>query len=471
MNRFSRRSVLAGAAGAAALSLAPGFSAAAAFRLSAAPGEAGLVVPDGPPTRAWLYNGQAPGPVLRARQGDTLTVEVENQLAEPTTVHWHGLRVPVEMDGVPYLSQPPIQPGERFTYTLPLEDAGTFWYHPHINSSEQVGRGLHGLLIVEEPPEAAARLGADREITWALDDWRLDQEAQIAPFGGFHDKSHGGRFGNVLTVNGSYLTNTSLRSGERVRLRICNVANAQSFHLRFAPFDPWVVALDGHPIAPRRLGDGGLWLGAGQRADLVLDVDLEPGETARVIDDAFGSERAFEVMTWRVTAEAPVRKQPLSPPERLPANPVPLPDLSQARSHKLLFEGGAMGGMREAMMGGKMMSMRDLAEAGRLWALNGAVPGDMYNTPPLFSFAKGETQIIELENRTAWRHPIHLHGHSFRVLAGESVETADLRDTVLLQPEDTARIAFVADNPGKWMLHCHVLEHQASGMMGVVEVA
>ena len=468
MSTFSRRGVLAAAT---ALSLTPRVALGAPLRLTAAPGEAGLVVPDGPATRAWLYNDQAPGPVLRARQGETLVVEVENQLSEPTTVHWHGLRVPVEMDGVPYLSQPPIKPGERFTYRLPLEDAGTFWYHPHVNSSEQVGRGLHGLLIVEEPPGIAARLGADREIAWVLDDWRLDQQAQIVPFGGFHDKSHGGRFGNVLTVNGTYLTSTDLRAGERVRLRICNVANAQSFHLRFAPFDPWVVALDGHPIAPRRLGDQGLWLGSGQRADLILDVELDPGATARVIDDAYGPDQAFEVMTWRVSSNAPLREELLPAPEALPRNPLSVPDLAQARAHKLLFEGGARGGLREAMMGGKMMSMRELAQAGRLWAINGVVPDDIYNAPPLLSFTRGETQIIELENRTAWRHPIHLHGHSFRVLTDEGLDGADTRDTVLLQPQESARIAFVADNPGKWMLHCHVLEHQASGMMGVVEVA
>lgn len=402
-----------------------------------------------------------------------LFVEVENQLDEPTTVHWHGLRLPVEMDGVPFLSQAPIAPGERFTYRLPLEDAGTFWYHPHVNSSEQVGRGLHGLLIVEEQPEIAARLGVDREILWALDDWRLDQEAQIAPFGGFHDKSHGGRFGNVLTVNGTYLTREELRAGERVRLRICNVANAQSFRLRFAPFDPWLVALDGHPVAPRRFGDEGLWLGAGQRADLVLDVDLDPGSTAKVIDDAYGPDRAFEVMTWTVSERSPLRENTLDPPQTLPRNPVAIPDLKDAMEHQLVFEGGARGGLREAMMGGRMVPMRELAEAGRLWAINGKVPQDLYSSAPLLSFRKGETQIIALINRTRWLHPIHLHGHSFHVIEHETgaLSEADIRDTVLLRPDQTARIAFVADNPGKWMLHCHVLEHQAAGMMGVVEVA
>lgn len=473
MTSMTRRAVLAGAAGAAAVSFAPSILRAAPFRLIAAPGEAGLVVPDGPATKAWLYNGVSPGPVLRARQGETLTVEFENGLDEPSTVHWHGLRVPVEMDGVPYLSQPPVKPGERFTYTLPLEDAGTFWYHPHINSSEQVGRGLYGVLVVEEPPEVAARLQADREIVWALDDWRLDKQGQLTEFGNFHDKSHAGRVGNVLTVNGTYLTRTELRAGERVRLRVANTANAQTFRLRFAPLDPWLIALDGHPVEPRRLGEEAFWLGAGQRADFVLDVDLEPGATAKMMDVAYGEDYAFELMTWNVSAEPRLRDAPLGPPERLPDNPIARPDLAAAHRRELVFEGGAMGGMMGAMMGGRMHGMRELAEAGRIWAMNGVVPEDLHHAAPLFSFARGETQMIRLENQTAFRHPIHLHGHSFHVL-GEGPDPlagAAVRDTVLLQPEETARIAFVADNPGKWMLHCHVLEHQESGMMGVVDVA
>ena len=472
MTLFTRRQTLGGGAGLALAAALPRPSAAAPLRLVAAPGQAGLVTPDGPPTDAWLYNGRAPGPVLRAMQGETLTVEVENRLPDPTTVHWHGLRVPVGMDGVPVLSQPPIAPGETFTYRLPLHDAGTFWYHPHVNSSEQVGRGLNGLLLVEEADNGAAPLRADREIAWALDDWRLDNAAQIAPFGGFRDQSHGGRFGNVLTVNGSHLTRTALRARERIRLRLANVANARSFRLRFAPLDPWIVALDGHPVTPRRIGPDGLWLGAGQRADVILDADLDPGTAARVIDDAGGADRAFEVMTWAVSAEPPLRRTPLPPPGALPPNPVPLPDLATAVPHELVFTGGAMGGLDGAMMGGRMRTMRELAEAGRLWVLNGTVPEDLYQTPPLFTFRRGETQLITLRNRTRWLHPIHLHGHSFRVLEDGATTAvgADLRDTLLLHPEQSARIAFVADNPGKWMLHCHVLEHQAAGMMGVVEV-
>lgn len=466
-----RRTLLKGALAAGFLPALPRLATANPLTLTAAPGEAPLVVPDGPATKAWLYNATAPGPVIRARQGDTLSITVQNDLPEPTTVHWHGLRVPVAQDGMPFLSQDPIAPGDSFDYELPLHDAGTFWYHPHVNSSEQVGRGLHGLLIVEEPPEIAARLQADRDLTWAIDDWRLDQEAQIAPFGNRHDQSHGGRTGNVLTVNGTYLTRTPVRAGERIRLRICNVSNAQNFHLNFAPFDPWLIALDGHPVTPQQLGDTGVWLGAGQRADLILDIDVAPGTPARVIDDAYGPDRAFEVMTWEVSEEAPLRDTPLGPPEALPHNPVADPDLANAETHKLTFDGGAMGGMAEAMMEGRMLSMQELVEAGRFWSINGTVPTRLHETEPLLKLAKGKTHRITLENRTRWPHPIHLHGHSFRFTDPRAGNIATFRDTALLMPDETTEIALVADNPGKWMLHCHILEHQASGMMGVVEVA
>ena len=159
--------------------------------LTAGPASVPLVGDGYPETSVWAFNGRVPGPVIRAGQGERLEIAVTNTLSEPTTVHWHGLRVPVGMDGVPNLSQQPIEPGETFTYDFELKDAGTFWYHPHINSSEQVGRGLHGALIVEEanPPEV------DRELLWVLDDWRLDQDAAITPFGSMHDASHNGRIG------------------------------------------------------------------------------------------------------------------------------------------------------------------------------------------------------------------------------------------------------------------------------------
>lgn len=494
MSRITRRSALLGAAAA----LTPGLAlrplsvqaraqaradapadAAAAFRLVAGAAEAPLVVPQGPPTAAWLYNGQAPGPVMRARQGETLTVEVENRLPEPTTVHWHGLRVPNAMDGVPHFSQSPIAPGETFAYTLPLNDAGTFWYHPHVNSSEQLGRGLRGVLVVDEAADGAAALGADRDVVWALEDWRLDRDAQIAPFGGMHDAAHGGRLGNVVTLNGSIRSRETAAPGERLRLRLLNMANAASFSLRFDGADAWLVAEDGHPVAPRALADDRLWLGAGQRADVVLDMPAAPGAEVAVIDDAFGPDNAFRITTLAASDAAPLRSAPLPPPETLPANPVARPDLADADRHDLVFEGGMMGGMRGGMMGGRMMGMREMMQAGRVWALNGvAAAAQMADMTPLFTFSEGRSQVVTLRNDTAWPHPIHLHGHSFHVLgpdggdgSGDPLAGAPLRDTVLLAPREQTVIAFVADNPGDWMLHCHILEHQETGMMAVARVA
>jgi len=440
-------------------------SAASAFDLTAGPSRVSLVGKDYPETLVWAFNGSVPGPVIRAAQGERMTIAVTNELGEPTTVHWHGLRVPVGMDGVPYLSQPPIEPGATYTYEFDLLDAGTYWYHPHINSSEQVGRGLYGALIVEEakPPEV------DRELLWVLDDWRLEQDASID----MHDASHSGRIGNSATINGEILERLEVSAGERIRLRLINAANARTFGLRFRDLDPWIIAFDGHPVESHRLGDRSLALGAGMRADLIIDMSGEPGGERLVIDDHYGPNYAYELIRFSYIDGAPNREPRDPAPEPLAPNPIAEPDLVNAERHRLVFEGGAMGGMTGAMMGGRMMGMRELAGKGRLWAINGSVPDDVYNEPPLLNAATGSSHIIEMVNRTAFEHPIHLHGHTFRVISrnGQAEPYRPFRDTVLLGVDETIEIAFVADNPGKWMFHCHVLEHQGSGMMGVVNVA
>lgn len=211
---LSRRGFLAGSAAAgAALSLQPAWADThRAFTLRAASGRARLVPEPWGESDVWCYGGTVPGPEIRVRQGDRLRIAVENALDEETTVHWHGLRVPNAMDGVPHLTQAPIAPGETFTYEFGAVDAGTFWYHPHQRSFEQVGRGLYGALIVEEanPPRV------DRELVWVLDDWRLTQDAAISDdFGGFHDMSHAGRLGNTVTINGRVPDALPVRAGER----------------------------------------------------------------------------------------------------------------------------------------------------------------------------------------------------------------------------------------------------------------
>lgn len=464
------QSGLAASAAVSSFSLAGPSLAAGPARIDLTLGEARVpLVGEGfPETEVWAFNGQVPGPVIRARQNERLAIAVTNTLAEPTTVHWHGLRVPVGMDGVPYLSQPPIEPGETFLYDLELKDAGTFWYHPHINSSEQVGRGLYGALIVEE----VAAPEVDRELLWVLDDWRLDREAAIQPFGNMHDASHNGRIGNSATINGAMPETETVRTGERLRLRLINAANARSFGLDFRDLDPWIVALDGQPVTPHRLGGRSLALGAGMRADLIIDMTGDSGSESQVVDGHYGPNFAYELIRFSYDEAAPLEDRSDVPPVALPPNPLTEPDLAAAERHRLVFEGGAMGGMSAAMMGGKELGIRELAAKGRLWAINGKVPDEIYKEPPLLEAKRGSSQIIELVNRTAFEHPIHLHGHSFRVVKRNGMDEPHrpFRDTVLMGVDETVEIAFVADNPGQWMFHCHVLEHQGSGMMGVVEV-
>ena len=468
----SRRHFLQAGAASALLAGAPPMRQSAGtsgeFSLTAAPSTVPLVGKGYPSTEVWAFNGTVPGPVIRRRRGERLEIEVTNQLPEPTTVHWHGLRVPVGMDGVPYISQPPIAPGETFRYGFDLLDAGTFWYHPHINSSEQVGRGLYGALIVEEEEAPAV----DRELLWVLDDWRLDPEAKIAPFGSMHDASHAGRIGNSATINGRIREAEVVRAGERIRLRLINAANARVFGLDFRDLDPWIISLDGQPLPPHRLDGAQLTLGPGMRADLVVDMTGKPESESLLVDAHYGAERAYELIRFAYDEQAPLRPAPPEAPAALSPNPIAEPDLENPERHRFVFEGGAMGGMRSAMMGGRMMDLRELAAKGRLWAINGKVPDDLYREPPLLEAALGKSHVIELVNRTAFEHPIHLHGHGFRILSrnGEAAAHRPFADTLLLGVDETVEIALVTDNPGKWMFHCHILEHQASGMMGIIAV-
>jgi FtsP/CotA-like multicopper oxidase with cupredoxin domain len=480
---LSRRTFLAASGAAAVASVLRPWRARtgpiADFRLVARPGRAHLVGGSYPETAVWSYNGMVPGPEVRARQGERLRIAIENQLAEETTAHWHGLRVPNPMDGVPHLTQEPIAPGESFVYEFDLPDAGTYWYHPHQRSLEQVGRGLYGPLIVEE--ENPIRV--DRDATWVLDDWRLLPDAQISDdFGNFMDSSHNGRVGNTVTVNGRILETFAVRAGERLRLRLINAANARIFGLEFQGHRPIVIALDGQPVEPHEPEGGRVVLGPGMRADLVIDMSGRPGERFTVTD-SFYRGLEYRLVDLGYDNAAPVRAQPLDAPIGLPANTMPEPDLGAAQRHELTFQGGMMGGMmmgRGGMMGGGMMQgtmqgmmggmMRGAQRSG-IWAINGVSMTD-HATEPFLTIRRGRSCVLAMHNHTAWHHPMHLHGHAFRVIARDGGPTRhrEWQDTVLMAPHESVDIAFVADNPGDWMFHCHVLEHQAAGMTGVIRV-
>jgi FtsP/CotA-like multicopper oxidase with cupredoxin domain len=411
-----------------------------------------------PPTEVWCYDGRVPGPELRAQQGERLRVIVINRLDEGTTVHWHGLRVPNAMDGVPGLTQPPIAPhGGTFPYEFDLPDAGTYWYHPHSRSFEQVARGLAGVLIVEE----AQPLAVDRDVTWALQDWRLTRDAQLRPdFGNMMDRTHAGRIGNTVTVNGVVAESFDVRAGERIRLRLANLAVARIFGLEFGSHRPLVIALDGQAVEPHEPEAGLVVLGPGERVDLLLDMTGTPGERFDVVD-RFYPRNAYRLLSLEYAKDKPVRSRFQELPGLAP-NRLPEIDLARAERHEMVFTGG----MGPGMMG------RAMPGGGMAWAINGVAVHDDHEHGPMLVFDRGRTVVLALANDTNWHHPIHLHGHFFRVLSrnGRPTRFREWRDTVLLAPRERAEIAFVADNPGDWMFHCHVLDHQAAGMMTTLRV-
>ncbi len=461
---IDRRSLLAGSASLVAAAAFPrssrsGTAPVREFALVAAPSRVSLVGPPYPDTDVWSYNAGIPGSEIRVRQGERLRILVENQLSQATTVHWHGVRAPNAMDGVPFLTQKPIAPGEKFVYEFEVPDAGTYWYHPHHHSSEQVGRGLSGALIVEEiePP------AVDRDVVWVLGDWRLARDASIvSDFGNRMEVTMAGRIGNTVTINGRVSETISVRAGERLRVRLVNAAPARIFGLEFRDLRPLIIGLDGQPVEPREPPEGRVVLGPATRADVLLDMSGKPGATAAVLD-TFYRDLSYKLVDLAYSSEPPVRAGSLDPPARLRANTMPEPDLGHAEKYTATLEGGMMSG-RGMMMG--------MGGHGMGWSING-VAASGHDMAPMITLSRGRSCVLAIRNETAWFHPIHLHGHSFRVIARNGQPTRDREwlDTVLVPPREGADIAFVADNPGDWMFHCHILDHQDGGMMAVIRVA
>lgn len=460
---ISRRSLLFGSASlAAAATLQHDLQAATSttreFTLRAAPARFSLVGPPHPDTDVWAYGRTVPGPEIRVRQGERLRVVVDNRLPQETTIHWHGVRVPNAMDGVPHLTQKPIAPGEKFAYEFDVPDAGTYWYHPHHRSFEQVGRGLAGALIVEEIDP----LPVDRDLVWVLGDWRLARDASIVnDFGNLMEATMAGRIGNTVTINGRLPETIPVRAGERLRLRLINAAPARIFGLEFKDHRPVIVALDGQPVEPHEPPEGRVVLGPAMRVDLVLDMVWKPGTTATVVD-TFYRDLTYRLVDFAYTDAPPLRERALDPPSRMHANTMPEPDLHNAEKHVATLEGGMMSGRGMMGVGGRGMG----------WSING-VAASGHDMAPLITLARGRSCILAIRNDTAWHHPVHLHGHSFRVIArnGKPTRYREWLDTVLIPLREAADIAFVADNPGDWMFHCHILDHQHGGMMGVIRVA
>lgn len=394
-------------------------------------------------TRAWAFGGQVPGPTIEAQVGDVLEIRLVNHLPEPTVVHWHGLRIPPEMDGTER-SQRPVAPGESFTYRFRVPDAGTFWYHSHFNEIVQLERGLYGALIVRAADEPV--LDADR--TFVLDDVELEDGGEIkAP--GWWIESHDGREGSTRLVNGRQEPEIQMAAGQVERWRIVNAASARYVRLSVGG-RPFQIIGSGGGLIPAPVTATEVLLCTADRTEIAVGPFAE-GETIRIEAlpfnrGAFKSARKPErLATLRVGATAPSVARV---PERLrDIEPLVTGPVTPTRQVRLGFGLG----MRHGVEFNINREQHHHADPVRVGAL----------------------QVWDVVNRSPIHHPFHLHGFFFQVLEvnGKAVDRLSWEDTVNVPSFGSVRIAWLPDDrPGGWMYHCHILEHHAAGMMAHFDV-
>lgn len=411
-----------------------------AFDIVAAETEVPLL--DGSTLRVWAYNGSVPGPTLRLRLGETLRVTFTNKLPQETTIHWHGVRVPNGMDGVPHATQPPVPPGGSFVYEFTPKDAGTFWFHPHVRSSEQVERGLYGLLVVEDaqPPPYT------QDVAWIVDDWLLGEDRQISPrFNTPHDLSHDGRWGNVISVNARTDTVLRVAVGERIRLRLLNASNGRIYAPELPGLDARVIAVDGlYTRAPFPLER--FELAPGNRLDVDIVVTGEPRTV--VVTDRFYAQRPNRLAVIEVVpSTGPAAAAFAAPVAHVPSWSA---GITLPIHHTFQLD----------------------ARRGGPFGIEWTIDDKAHQHEPSLTLPRGQWSRLRFVNASARLHPIHLHGMFFKVLArdGLPVDEPFFRDTVLIHGRQTIDIGVVPLDAGNWMMHCHILEHAEAGMMTMLAV-
>ncbi len=410
----------------------------------------------GEPADRWSLDGRAAGPVLRVRHGEPVRATLRNDTTRPLSLHWHGVRGLASQDGVGGVSQPPVAPGGSFEYRFTPPDPGTFLIRPMTvgGSGEPAGRGVVGLLVVEErePPEV------DADYAMVVRDWLLELSGALSPFGRPEEAAAGGRLGNRLSVNGEDAPNRiALPPGSRVRIRLANGCNARIIRIRFDGLKAFVAAVDGQPTDTFEPLRASLPFAPGSRYDIVFDVPREAG-TRGAISAMIGAGLPLVEVT---AAGVPVPERPAI--AALPPNRLLPPEiiLQSALRRDLTITGGA------ARTGtGQVVAPSDPA---RIWAVNG-VSGAV-GAAPAFSARRGQPVVLAVTNATGFPQPVHLHGHVFRILhALDDGWEPYWLDTMQVAEGKTVRIAFLADNPGRWLLSSTVLERFDTGLWTSFEV-
>lgn len=405
-------------------------------------------------TAVWAYNDTSPGPLIAAEEGDTVRLRLLNRLAQDTTIHWHGMPVPADQDGNP---MDPVAPGAArdYAFTLPAGSAGSYWYHPHPHRTthEQVFRGLASAFVVRSPNDPLAALP---ERIVFVTDLRLDANGQIAANTATDFEI--GREGDQLLVNGVRQPIDAVTPGRTERWRIYNATNARYLLIALDGAAMTLVALDGSMRSAPAVAST-LLLAPAQRADVVVQAPSSSGRTMTLrtlpYSRGFGiaaarGELLFELST---TNDAPVNPFPL--PAALPSPPpVGAPQRTQSVVLADMGMGGGMG------MGGFLtINGRTFDPARDDLTMRAGVP---------------EEWIVR--NDGSMDHPLHIHGCAFQLVAsthpgvGADPRLGAFMDTVNVRPGETLRVRLRIDSTGRRMFHCHILEHEDQGMMGVVNV-
>jgi FtsP/CotA-like multicopper oxidase with cupredoxin domain len=420
------------------------------LRLTAAPARLALV--PGAPTDVYAYNGQLPGPTLMLREGDRVVVHFRNELPVPTTIHWHGLHIPASSDGSPFH---PVAPGagHDYTFIIPRGSAGTYWYHPHPHhqTGYQIAKGLYGAIIVKAADDPLPASLPDKVLVLSdnrfLGDGSVDVPDESTLQGAIDAEN--GREGDVLFVNGQVMPTLTIRSGEVQRWRVINASAARVYRLSLGGHKVLHVGSDGglfeHPVEVSEI-----LIANSERVELLVRGTGAPGSATvlqtlpydRYIPQTRPKDwnRARDLMAVRYSAESPL------PPVALPnvLRHVPALDTSAVSATRVLS-------LSQHMINGKMMDMSRVD----------------------ITTGLGATEIWKVENLVGMDHPFHLHGFQFQVLDRNGVPERVRRwkDTVNVPKHETVRfIVRFDDFPGKWMFHCHILDHEDHGMMGILEV-
>lgn len=402
-------------------------------------------ISEGRTVRAWGFNNTLPGPVIRAKKGDTVVVHLKNNLSEPTLIHWHGIRLLSTMDGTSDV-QRPVAPGDDFTYRFQVPDAGTYWYHSHENETHQMERGMYGALIVEDNTDPRF----DDERVFMIDDMKLTSDNTFRRGNVFQRwvERHDGREGETLLINGKEKPVIAMHAGQRERWRFINSSSARYFklHLGGKPFQ--VISTDG---------------GLLESPQVVTSLLMVPGERFDIVAGPFGEGETFAIESLPYNRMTMVKSRR----ETFAVVEVGSPKTSRASLSETLRSITPLAAPDAVVARRVTLSVGPSLRRGIDFLVNNEMHG---MDKPVYV---GELQVWEVANTSLMDHPFHLHGFFFQVLEinGKAPEYRAWKDTINLPPRSKVKIAWVPDNrPGRWMYHCHILEHHQAGMMAHFEV-